>query len=99
MRFEGGMGKFTLDFTENADALRGSTADIEIGMAALDIRLPSDGPVLLNVPDSWFCSVDIPPGYTKIDDSRYASPEYESGQDAFVVRVEASVGKVSFAVY
>ncbi|MGD8414091.1 MAG: toast rack family protein, partial [Candidatus Latescibacterota bacterium] len=41
MRFEGGMGKFELDFTENAESLRGSVADIEIGMAALDIHLPS----------------------------------------------------------
>jgi hypothetical protein len=98
MRFEGGMGKFSLDFTENAEALHGSIADIEIGMAALDIHLPSEGPVLLDVPDSWFCSVDIPSGYTKLDDNRYASPDYESREDAFVVRVEASVGKVRFAV-
>ena len=98
LRFEGGMGKFELDFTDNAEALRGSVADVEIGMAAIDIYLPSEGPVLLDVPDSWFCSVDVPSNYVKIDGSRYASPDYESREKAFIVRVEASVGKVTFAV-
>jgi hypothetical protein len=98
MRFEGGMGKFTLDFSENPEALRGSVADIDIGMAALTVKLPSEGPVVLDVPDSWFCSVEVPNGYVKAGKSTYHSPDYRQGGDAFVVRVEASVGKVRFAV-
>ena len=97
MRFEGGMGKFDLDFSENAEALRGSIADIEIGMASIDIRLPAEGPVVLEVPDSWFCSVDVPVGYVKAGHGEYHSPDYSADGDAFVVKVEASVGKVSFA--
>ena len=96
IRFAGGMGKFLLDFSEDADALWGTVADIEIGMASIDIRLPADGPVLLEVPDSWFCSVDIPDEYVKVGNGEYHSPDYSSYRDAFVVRVEASIGKVSF---
>ena len=94
------MGKFALDFSENSKALRGSVADIEIGMASVNILLPSEGPVVLEVPDSWFCSVEVPDGYVKARQGEYHSPAYSSDDhdDAFVVRVEASVGKVSFAV-
>jgi len=97
VRFEGGMGKFNLDFSENAEALVGSVADIEIGMASIDIRLPADGPVLLEVPESWFFSVDVPDGYVKAGKGEYHSPGYNSDRDAFVVRVQASIGKVTFA--
>ncbi len=96
IRFEGGMGKFTLDFSENAEALVGSIADIEIGMASIDIRLPADTQVRLKVPVSWFCLVDVPDGYLKAGRGEYHSPDYSSDRDAFVVKVEASVGKVSF---
>ena len=97
MRFEGGMGKFSLDFSDNAEALLGTVADIEIGMAAIDITLPADAPIIIDAPDSWFCSVDVPPGYTKAGDGVYHSPDYRDGGDVFEVRVEASVGKVAFA--
>ena len=98
MRFEGGMGKFSLDFSENSEALRGRMADIEIGMASLDIRLPDRGSVLLEVPDSWFCSVDVPDGYIKSGKGEYHSPDYtDDDDDAFIVRVDAAVGKVTFA--
>jgi hypothetical protein len=97
MRFEGGMGKFTLDFTENAEALIGTVADIEIGVASIDILLPSEGSILLDVPDSWFCSINVPDGYIKARSGEYHSPGYSPDGDAFVVSVGASVGKVNFA--
>lgn len=97
MRFEGGMGKFELDFSQNADALVGTVADIEIGMAAIDIILPEGIPVVIDSPDSWFCAVDVPNHYRKADDGVWESPDYRTGEDAFMVNVDASVGKVSFA--
>lgn len=96
-RFEGGMGKFDLDFSENAETLVGTVADIEIGMATLDIRLPADVPILLDVPDSWLSSIDVPDGYIKAGDGLYHSPDYRSRGESFVVKVEVSVGKVNFA--
>lgn len=98
MRFEGGMGSFTLDFTGEQPISPGTIADIEIGMASLDIELPSEGPVILYVPDSWFCSVNIPVGYIKHDKGVYRSPDYRTGEDAFTIKVEAAVGSVNFAV-
>lgn len=97
MRFEGGMGKFTLDFSGDRPIPPGAVADIEVGMASLNITLPSRGPVILYVPDSWFCSVNIPNGYIKHDKGVYRSPDYRVGADAFTVKVEAGVGKVNFA--
>ena len=97
MRFEGGMGKFTLDFSGDRLPHRGAIADIKIGMASLNITLPADGPVVLYVPDSWFCSVNVPNGYVKLDKGVWGSPDYKTGEDAFTVRVEAGVGKVNFA--
>ncbi|MFC2085872.1 toast rack family protein [Bacteroidota bacterium] len=97
MRFDGGMGKFALDFSENSEALRGTVVDIEIGVSSIDIRLPSDIPVLLDVPDSWFCSVDVPDGYVKAGHGEYHSPDYSPNREVFTVNVEASVGKVNFS--
>jgi hypothetical protein len=97
MRFEGGMGKFRLDFAGDRPVKPGTIADIEIGMASIDITLPSRGPVILYVPDSWFCSVNIPVGYIKQEKGVYRSPDYRIGEDAFTVKVEAGVGKVNFA--
>lgn len=97
MRFEGGMGKFVLDFSGNRPFRRGTIADIEIGMASLDVTLPARGAVELHVPDSWFCSVNIPNGYTKHDKGIYRSPDYRNGEDVFTVKVDAAVGKVNFA--
>lgn len=97
MRFEGGMGKFTLDFTGDRPIRPGAVADIEIGMASLDITLPSRSPVILYVPDSWFCRVDVPNGYVKQDKGVYHSPDFIAGADAFTVKVEAGLGRVNFA--
>jgi hypothetical protein len=97
MRFEGGMGKFALDFSGDQPVIPGTIADIEIGMASLDITLPRKGPVILYVPESWFCSVNVPVGYIKHDKGVYRSPDYRTGEDAFTVKVEAGVGKVNFA--
>ena len=95
--FEGGMGKFSLDFAGGLPVRPGAIADIEIGMASLDITLPTKGPVVLYVPDSWFCSVNVPTGYTKHDKGVWRSPDYRTGEDAFTVKVEAGLGKVNFA--
>ncbi len=97
MRFKGGMGKFTLDFTGDRPMRPGAVADIEIGMASLDVTLPSKGPIILYVPDNWFCSVNVPNGYIKQDKGVYRSPDYRTGADAFTVKVEAGLGSVNFA--
>jgi len=97
MRFDVGMGKFSFDFTDNAHALRGTVVDIEVGMARLDIQLPRSGPILLDVPDSWFCKVDVPNGYIKAEDGIYHSPDFTDDDDAFVIMVDAAIGTVNFA--
>lgn len=97
MHFEGGMGKFVLDFTGDSELLLGRVADIEVGMASLKILLPESGAIILEIPDSWFCSVKVPDDYVQQDEDVYYSPDYEPGEEVFRIMVEAAIGQVEFA--
>ncbi|MEM1043188.1 MAG: hypothetical protein AAGI91_11220 [Bacteroidota bacterium] len=92
--FDGGAGSFGLDFT-GGPLPPGARADIEVGMASVRIALPEGAPVILHASDSWLAQVEIPDGYIKRSKGRWHSPQVEDEDDAFHVRVEAGVGKVT----
>lgn len=96
IRFEGGVGKYELDFSDGSLAQAGR-ADITIGMAALTVVLPKNEPVVVTAPENWLCSVNVPKGFTKQGKGVWSS---DAGVDlssaAYVVAVEAGMGKVDF---
>ncbi len=92
--FEGGAGSFELDFT-GAPLPAGARADIDVGMASLRVALPENAPVVLYATDSWLAQVEIPDGYIKRGKGLWHSPQVRDEDDAFLVRIEAGVGKVT----
>ncbi len=92
--FEGGAGSFALDFT-GGPLPPGARADIEVGMASLQVVLPEGAPVVLHAPDSWLAQVEIPDGYVKRGKGRWHSPEVGDEAAAFRVRIDAGIGRVT----
>lgn len=92
--FEGGAGSFDLDFTGGL-LPSGAQANLEVGMATLHVTLPDDAPVILYAPDSWLARVEIPDNYIKRGKGLWHSAHVRDEDDAFVVNIEAGMGKVT----
>lgn len=92
--FDGGAGSFELDFT-GGPLPPGARADIDMGMATLDIILPENAPVVLYASDSWLAQVEIPDGYIKRGKGVWHSAQVRDEDEAFQVRIDAGVGKVT----
>lgn len=93
--FEGGAGSFDLDFS-GAAPLPGARADLNIGMATLRVALPEGVPVVLHTPESWLARVEVPNGYVKRGKGLWHSEHVRANaSDAFVVNIEAGMGKVA----
>lgn len=97
--FDGGAGEFMLDFTGGA-LPAGARADVEVGMAKLEVIVPKDRPIVLHAPDSWLAKVVVPNGYTKRGEGVWHSASVRSERDAeraFQLHIEAAAGKVDVA--
>ena len=95
--FSGGAGSFVLDFT-GGPLPRGAEATLEVGVSSLQVVLPRDTPVVLYAPDSWLARVEVPNGYIKRGKGVWHSAQVEREEDAFVVRIDAGLGKVAVNV-
>ena len=93
--FDGGAGKFYLDFTGRA-LEPGSRADVDLGMADIEIVVPDHLPVIIRAPDSWTCKVRVPDGFIKERDGVYRTPDARDREAAFYLVVEAGIGRVNF---
>jgi hypothetical protein len=94
---EGGAGSFDLDFT-GGPLPPGAEAEIEVGVSSLLVKLPDDAPVILYAPDSWLARVEVPNGFIKRGKGLWHSQQVQREEDAFIVRIEAGMGKVAVNV-
>lgn len=92
--FEGGAGSFELDFS-GGPLPAGARADLKVGMAALNVALPENTPVVLHAPESWLARVEIPNDYVKRGKGLWHSEHVRDEAAAFVVNIEAGMGKVT----
>lgn len=95
--FEGGAGSFDLDFT-GGPLPPGAEAEIEVGVSSLMVRLPENAPVILYAPESWLARVEVPNGFIKRGKGLWHSQQVEREENAFIVRIEAGMGKVAVNV-
>ncbi len=96
IEINGGAGRFMFDFTGPVEHLLGTRAEIELGMASAEVILPRDLPVILDVPDSWVTSIEMPPTFYKKEEALWYSPSVRNKDTAFRLHVEAGFGKVRF---
>ncbi len=92
VRFEGGVGRVLLDFT--GTMRQHMEADLEIGLASLDLRLPRDVGVAVHL-SRFLASFDAA-GFEQRG-GVYYSANWETARQRLTLRVNASLGGVQVA--
>ena len=95
--FEGGAGRFVLDFRGDA-LLPGAVADLELGMASAEVILPAGRPVIIEAEEGWGSEIDVPIGFVKRGEGVWHSPEAASPAEALTIHTEVGAGSVRFRV-
>jgi hypothetical protein len=96
MSFDGGAGRFALDFT-GAPLAADGVADIDVGMADVIITLPAGQPISVHTPESAFVRVSVPEGFVRGRGS-WDSPEVRRAESYFRVHVDSGPGRVEVRV-
>jgi len=92
LHFEGGVGKYSLDFS---GALKNEVdVDAEVGLGALTIVIPSNIGARILYEKNWICDFDIDPDFEKQSDTEYQTDNYLSARGKINLRVEAGFGSV-----
>jgi len=92
VRFEGGLGEITLDFT--GSWRRSMEASVDMGVGSLQLRLPRDVGVAVTV-NRFLASFDGA-GFDKRGNTYY-SPNYENARHRLTLRVNTSIGGIEVA--
>lgn len=93
MTFDGGMGKFTLDFTGDFDFE--AEASIEVGMGAIDIIIPEGIGVRLEAEEHWFNSIDFPKrSFSKVRgrDNVWESDNFKTAKGRLTLVLDVGMG-------
>jgi hypothetical protein len=97
IKFDGGIGKFRLDFSGPPGFARGARADLDIGVASVEIVLPKNTPTILHVSDTWLYSVTVPDEFTRNSNTgTWQSPGVQNEHQAFQIFIDAGFGKIQF---
>jgi hypothetical protein len=89
--FEGGVGSFLLDFT--GDFNYEARADISVGLGAIEIILPDNVGIRLEVDDSWLSSVDFPEHrFERIRGDVYETDNYRSADGRLIISIDIGLG-------
>ena len=89
-KFEGGVGKYVLDF--DGTYTRDASADIEIGMGKLTVFLPNDIGVRIEVEKSFLSSLNIDKVYK--EDDYYYNDLWNSGKPNLDIQIESGIAKI-----
>jgi hypothetical protein len=92
LEVHGGVGELHLDFTGRWR--QGMTADVNVGIGALRLRLPSDVGVSLKL--TRFLASFEAPGFVRRADTWY-SENWATARQRLALRVNASLGGVDVA--
>jgi len=92
LHFEGGVGKYSLDFS---GALKNEVdVDAEVGLGTLTITIPSNIGARILYEKNWICEFDIDPGFARQSDTEYQTDNYLTARGKINLRVEAGFGSV-----
>ena len=91
-----GFGNMMLDFSNTplvSNKIKGS-----VGAGNLVIILPSEQtPVLINIQDSWLCSVKVPASLKKISSNTFANAAYSrDAKNPLIFDLDVSMGSIIF---
>jgi hypothetical protein len=92
LRFEGGVGAYTLDFT--GAALSEADVDVEVGLGVLTMIIPDDVGARLYYVKSWISRLEWDRDFSATGENQYQSDNYVSSQKRMNIRVDSGLGSV-----
>jgi hypothetical protein len=92
LKFEGGVGSYTLDF--DGDLRHEAYVNVELGIGAVTLIIPEHIGVKLNAQQRLFSSVDVPDDLERIGKDEYVSKNFESAAGRLIIQIESGLGSV-----
>lgn len=92
LRFEGGVGTYTLDFGGLAD--REVDVDVTVGMGTLSIVIPTTVGARILYDENWMSSINLEAGWTTTAENEYSTENYRSAAGRMNIRVESGLGSI-----
>ena len=93
LHFEGGVGKYTLDF--HGSLKKEVDVDAEVGLGGLTIVIPSNIGARIIYEKNWICDLDIDRDFEEQDDGTYQTANYSTAPGRINLHVEAGFGSVN----
>lgn len=92
LRFEGGVGTYTLDF----GGLKENEVDVDVtvGMGSLTIIVPSTVGARILYDENWMSSINLEAGWTTTAENEYTTENYSSAPGRMNIRVESGLGSI-----
>jgi len=92
LKFEGGVGKYALDFHGNLK--KEVDVDAEVGMGTLVIVIPSNIGARVIYEKNWISDLDIDKDFTEQSEDTYQTSNYSTAAGRINLHVEAGFGSV-----
>lgn len=93
LHFEGGVGKYTLDF--HGSLRKEVDVDAEVGLGSLTIVIPSNIGARIIYEKNWISDLDIDDDFVEQESGTYQTSNYSTASGRINLRVEAGFGSVN----
>jgi len=92
LRFQGGVGAYTLDFSGE---LTGETAvEAEVGLGMLTIIVPEAIGARVQFDRNWISNLDLAPDFTDTGENEFTSQNFDNALGRITFRLDASLANV-----
>jgi hypothetical protein len=92
LRFEGGVGGYTLDFGGTLD--KEVDVDLEVGLGSLTVIIPKNIGVKIFYEQNFMSQIDLDKDFEEQEEDIYYSSNYEDAKGKMNIRIEAGLGGV-----
>lgn len=92
LRFQGGVGSYTLDFS--GDLRSEVDVDVEVGLGVLTIYIPRAVGARISYEQSWASRIDCDRDFEPTDESSFTSSNYGSASGKMNVRIDSGLGSI-----
>jgi len=92
LRFQGGVGSYTLDFS--GDIRTEVDVDLEVGLGVLTIYIPHAVGARISYEQSWASRIDCDRDFEPTDENTFTSGNYGSAQGKMNLRIDSGLGSI-----
>jgi hypothetical protein len=92
LRFQGGVGAYTLDF--NGDLTNEVDVDVEVGLGMLTLIIPDDVGARIYYEKNWISRLDCDRDFHSVADNQYESDNFSNSSGRMNIRINSGLGSV-----